>query len=69
MEEFYTHEHCTIYGRNVLHYIAALPIGQIHIVEYEGKDMAVHRTIIDESNQKAERLFKRLCKKMLECEI
>lgn len=69
MEGFYTQEHCTIFGRNVWHYLAVLPIGQIHIIEYEGKDNAMHRTIIDESNSKAERLFKNTCKKMLEMKI
>ena len=68
MEGFYTQEHCTIYGRNVWHYLASLPIGQIHIVEYEGSDYAIHRTIIDESNQKAEKLFNRICRKMLKGE-
>ena len=68
MEGFYTQEHCTIYGHNVWHYLAALPIGNIHIIDYEGQGMRIVRTIIDEDNAKAERLFKRTCNKLLKGE-
>lgn len=65
MEGFYTQEHCTIYGHQVWHYLAALPIGNIHIIDFEGKGFAISRTIIDEDNGKAERLFKRRCNELL----
>lgn len=68
MEGFYTQEHCTIYGHNVWHYLAALPIGNIHIIDYEGQGMRIVRTIIDEDNAKAERLFKRICNRLLKGE-
>ena len=66
---FYTQEHCTIYGHGVWHYLADLPIGHIHIIEYEGKGMEVVRTLIDGDNEKAEKLFKRICAKMLKGEM
>lgn len=65
MEGFCTKEHCTIYGHQVWHYMVALPIGNIHIIDYEGKGFAISRTIINEDNAKAERLFKRRCYDLL----
>ena len=61
----YTQEHCTIYGRGVWHYLIDTFIGHIHVVEYEDKQMALQRFLINADNDKAEKKFQQICAKML----
>ena len=66
MVQPYIQEHATIYGHGVWHYMISATIGNIHIVEYEGKGMALEgTTLILADNQKAERLFKKYCNGIL----
>jgi ureidoglycolate hydrolase len=58
-------EHAVIYGHNVWHYVLYTTIGDIHIVEYEGEGLQLFRTITDWDERKAEHLFKRYCKDLL----
>ena len=63
--KMYQQEHATIYGHGVWHYLIDTAIGQIHVVEYEGKGMELQRKIIEYDNSKAEKLFKRICTDIL----
>lgn len=65
MVQPYIQEHATIYGHGVWHYMISSTIGDIHIVEYEGKGMGIETTLILADNQKAERLFKKYCNGIL----
>lgn len=62
---FYTQQHNIINGHGVWHYLVSTPIGDIHIVEWEGKGMELDRVIIYADNEKAERKFNAVCKAML----
>lgn len=63
--KFYTQEHATIYGHGVWHYLITTPIGQFHVVEWEGAGMQIGRKIIEDDNASAERLFKKKCTDLL----
>jgi len=63
--EPFEQEHCIIYGHNVWHYLICTTIGDFHIVEVEGKDMAIKTTVIENDNQKAEKLFQKHCNDLL----
>lgn len=65
MENFSQLEHMVLNGRNIWHYMVDTPIGEIHAVQYEAPDLELHTTLIYISNQKAEKLFKKLCKDMI----
>lgn len=66
MVEPYLQEHAVIFGHNVWHYMISSTIGNIHIVEVEGKGLAIQTKIIMDDNGKAERTFKRFCKELLD---
>ena len=61
----YQQEHATIFGRNVWHYLIDTAIGQIHVVQYEGRGTEIVEKIIMNDNDKAEKLFKKFCKDLL----
>lgn len=62
----YTQAESKINGRSVWHFLIDTPIGQIHVVDYEAEDMHIERTIINGDNEKAERKYKAICKKLIE---
>ena len=62
---FYTQEHATIYGHGVWHYLISTPIGDIHIVEWEGKGMGLERKLFDCDNSAAEKEFQKVAANML----
>lgn len=66
MVEPYLQEHATIYGHQIFHYLIASTIGNIHIVQYEGKGMELHETIVMNDYSRAEKLFKRYCRDMVD---
>lgn len=59
-------EHATIYGHNIWHYLIDTSIGEIHVVEFETKDMSLERKIFDGNKQKAENYFKKTAKELLD---
>lgn len=61
----YTQQHSEVNGRNVWHYMIATPIGHIHVVEYEQRGKELARTLIDEDNDKAEKLFAKYTRAIL----
>lgn len=61
----YLQEHCTIYGHGVWHYLVDTAIGQIHIVQYEGRMMELQEQVIFNNNDKAEKVFQKFCKDLL----
>lgn len=61
----YLQEHAIINGRNVWHYLVDSSIGQINIIQAEGKDLMIHETITYNNYDKAEKLFKKRCQEML----
>ena len=65
MVEPYVQEHATIYGHDVWHYLISTTIGDIHVVEYDGKGMELNTTLILADNGKAEKLFKSIFNKIL----
>lgn len=58
-------EHATIYGHNVYHYKIDTPIGDFHVVEWEGKGMGLDRKIFDQDNAAAEKEFQKVATNML----
>ena len=62
----YQQEHANINGRGVWHYLIDTQIGQIHVVEYEGRGMEIKTHLILNDNDKAEKLFKKCCKDLLD---
>lgn len=66
MVEPCTLEHATIYGHGVWHYLISTTIGDIHVVEYEGKGMSLETKLILADKSKAEKMFKDICRKMLD---
>lgn len=65
----YQQEHATIYGHGVWHYLIDTPLGQYHIVQYEGKGMEIKETVIAHDNAKAERQFRKYCNDLLKGNI
>jgi len=63
--KFYTQKESKINGRGVWHYLIDTPIGQIHVVEYENKQMELVRFLIDSDLEKATQKFFAICKKIL----
>jgi len=61
---YYVQESATIYGHNVGHYLITCPLGNIHIVQWEGYRMVPERKYF-EDNYKAEKYFKRVCNQLL----
>lgn len=59
-------EHATIYGHNIWHYLIDTSIGEIHVVEFETKDMSLERKIFDGNKQKAENYFKKTARELLD---
>lgn len=55
--------------RNVWLYGIGLDIGDIYIVDYEQKDFAIKRTIIDQDKEKAMRIYKKRCSDMVNGKI
>lgn len=60
----YLQEHAIINGRNVWHYLVDTSIGQISIVQVEGRD-EIHETVIRHYYDKAEKVFKKKCQDLL----
>ena len=67
--KFYEQEKATINGRLIAHYLCSTPIGDIHIVQYEKLSMEIVDEYIGFSNQKAEKTFNRICKKIIDNKI
>jgi len=63
--QFYEQEHAVIYGHNVWHYLIDTPIGQYHVIQYEGRGSEIKETIIRGNNDKAQKMFQRFCKNLL----
>ena len=63
--KMYQQEHAEIYGHGVWHYLIDCPIGQIHVVEYEGKGMEIVSKLFMNDNHAAEKMFQRYCKDLL----
>lgn len=61
----FTQQHSRINGRGVWHYLIDTAIGHIHVVEYEQPSMELKRFIIDADNDKAERKYTAICKRIL----
>lgn len=61
----YQQEHATIFGRNIWHYLIDTAIGQIHVVQYETRN-EIHEQVIMNNNTKAEKVFKKFCKDLLD---
>ena len=62
----YTQQHSTINGYGIWHYMIDSPIGNIHIVEWESVGHELKRVIIDENNEKAEKKYNSILKKMID---
>ncbi len=62
---FYTQNHSTINGRNIWLYLISCPIGNIYIVEYEKQNLELNRFLINESLQKAEKMYDNICVKII----
>ena len=56
--------HSTIDGRNVWLYQIESPIGNIHIVDYEQRDMSIKRTMFEEQLNRAEKKYSETVKKI-----
>ena len=61
--------HSTVNGRGIWLYQIASPIGNIHIVDYEQRDMSIKRTIYDEGESRAERKYTEIVKKIADGRI
>jgi len=67
--KFYEQEKATINGRLIAHYLCSTPIGDIHIVQYENQSLEVIDEYLGFSNQKAEKSFNKICKKIIDNKI
>jgi hypothetical protein len=64
MHDLQLMEHAEIYGHNVWHWMDNTIIGEIHIVQYETKDMSIKEEYT-RFNSEAEKIFKRFCNRIL----
>lgn len=62
----YTQHWSEINGRKIWHYLICCPVGAIHIITYEKKYGGTERKIILDDNDKAEKLFNKTCKNILD---
>ena len=65
----YRQNHSTINGRQIFHYLINTSIGQFNIIEYEQRDLALKRYIIDGDYEKSEKKYDQLCIQMIKGNI
>ena len=56
--------HSTVDGRGVWLYQLVAPIGNIHVLDYEQKDLTIKRKLYDEQESRAEKDYVQLIKKI-----
>lgn len=61
---YFVQETACIYGHNIGHYLITCPLGNIHVVQWEGYCQKIERKYFEDNN-KAERYFKRICNQIL----
>ena len=61
----YTQNESKINGRGVWHYLIDMPVGQIHIIEYENPQKELVRHLIDGDLEKATAKYNAVCRNLL----
>lgn len=56
--------HSTVDGRSVWLYQFVTPIGSIHVLDYEQKNVTIKRKLYDEQQSKAEKDYVQIIKKI-----
>lgn len=66
---YYTQNHAQVGTRNIWHYLLDSEVGQVHIVQYEKPGKELETFLFYYDNEKAEKKFKSLVKRMVEGKI
>lgn len=63
--EAYVQQMAEINRRHIYHYLISSNIGDIHVIEHEDSAFGLVRDLITDSNDKAEKTFKRTVAKVV----